>query len=374
MSPVRLVLFICVALAVYGGMHYYVYRNLLVVASKIAWFKWAFLAMSLSFPVVMFLGHGSPMCPGKWPTRLASLWLGVVFQLFVWFLVARIVRWLWARVPGLPEVRHDVVVWVVVACVLVLSTYGFIRVLAGPTTVKYTVDRASKYGVGNKVRIVQLSDVHLGTSLGEDFLAGLVERVHALEPDLLLVTGDLVDLDVRNFSGMMPLLSRLEARMGVYAVTGNHEYISGVDGFLDVMKSAGIPVLQNRLITIDGAVQLAGINDREAARMTGESIGGNLEVALADRDPSLPCILMAHQPAGLDHAVEKEVDLVLSGHTHAGQVFPFQVFVRLAFKHISGQHRIGPSTDLVVSNGTGFWGPPIRTFAPAQIVVVELEY
>jgi predicted MPP superfamily phosphohydrolase len=140
------------------------------------------------------------------------------------------------------------------------------------------------------------------------------------------------------------------------------------------METVNIPVLQNQMALVKDSIQLAGVNDLSARRMNRLSVTSDPVLALKNYNPDYPCILMSHQPKNLDHAVKKGVDLIFSGHTHKGQIFPFHIFVRMAFKYIGGNYEIGPNTNLIVSNGTGFWGPPLRILAPPQIVVIDFKY
>lgn len=374
MSIPRLITFLTIAMSVYFGMHYWVYRNLSVLTDGRAWFKWVFILLALTFPAVQIISHTCPFCPGVWVTRLAAFWLGLIFMLFLWFFFAWLLRTIVGLIPGLPEMHKKYWVLTVTLLVFGMAAWGMIQGLRPPRTVRYTIDRREHFGLDRSLRIVQLSDMHLGSSLGTDFLRDVINRTEELNPDLILITGDLVDMDLRNFKTMTPLLRELKAPMGTFAVTGNHEYISSVHGFLETMRQAGIPVLQNQLVHLETGLQLAGVNDLSANQMSPRHKGSDVNFALKNYDPSYPCILMSHQPAGLDTAVAKGVDLILSGHTHSGQVFPFHLFVRMAFKYITGNHQLGPKTNLIISNGTGFWGPPMRLMAPAQIVLVEFLY
>ncbi|MFC1585801.1 metallophosphoesterase [Fibrobacterota bacterium] len=374
MNIARFLLFILIAFTIYFGMHYYVYHNLAVLTSNWKWFKWVFIGLALSFPAVEIIGHASPLCPGPWTMRLASLWLGIVFLLFFWLLAINLLHFLISIIPGSPFIPKSYRIMAVMAWVLITCVWGLISGLSQPETVTYQVDRSERFKSGKLLRIVQLSDLHLGTSLGADFLAQVISRVHDLNPDLILITGDLIDMDIRNLQNFIPLLKKLRAPSGTFAVTGNHEYISNVQKFLDIMSQAGIPVLQNQLVFSNDGVQIAGVNDLEGRRISGSAVRSDMNLCLKDYNPGFPCILMSHQPKKYEAAVSKGVDVILSGHTHSGQLFPFHLFVKMAFKHISGNHKISQNTNIIISNGTGFWGPPLRVLAPAQIVVVEFRY
>jgi predicted MPP superfamily phosphohydrolase len=224
-------------------------------------------------------------------------------------------------------------------------------------------------------RVALLSDLHVGSVLGRRFVERVVERTSALRPDLVAIVGDLVDGTPSILGPALEPLSRLWAPHGVFFVTGNHEYYSGVDAWLVHLPRLGIRVLQNERVEVGdrspgGArFDLAGVHDWHAARFAE---GPDLQKALRGRFPERPLVLLAHQPAQVEEASQAGVSLQLSGHTHGGQIWPFGAMVGLQQPYISGLHRHGPVTQIYVTRGTGFWGPPIRILAPAEITTIVL--
>lgn len=218
--------------------------------------------------------------------------------------------------------------------------------------------------------IVQLSDLHVGPTLEGRFVERLVERANALRPDVIALTGDLVDGSVKHLGAAMAPLGRLRARLGVFAITGNHEYYSGADEWTRALRGQGIPVLRNQSVRLDGALELAGVDDWSAARH-GLGHGWDLDAALRGCDPSLPAILLAHQPRGIDQAMSRGVALQLSGHTHGGQIWPFGMLVALTQPFLVGLHPVGGG-HIFVSRGAGFWGPPMRIPFPPEIARIAL--
>lgn len=223
-------------------------------------------------------------------------------------------------------------------------------------------------------RIVQLSDVHIGPTLGADWLERVVARVNALAPDAVVITGDLVDGSVEELRDQVAPLARLSAKHGVFFVTGNHEYYSGADEWIDELARLGVRTLRNERVALgdgDHSFDLAGVDDWTARRFGGGH-GANLARALAGRDPARELVLLAHQPKQIHEAARLGVGLMLSGHTHGGQIFPWQLLVKLDQPYIAGlaQHE---DTHIYVSRGTGFWGPPMRVAAPAEIALIELS-
>lgn len=223
-------------------------------------------------------------------------------------------------------------------------------------------------------RLAQISDIHIGPLLDRRFAQHLVDRVNALDADLVAVTGDLVDGSVARLADEVAPFAGLRARHGAFFVTGNHDHLSGARSWSEHVASLGLRVLRNEHVTLehDGAVfDVAGVDDHRGSLEGGEG-GEDLERALADRDPSRPVLLLAHDPSTFKRAKDFGVDLQISGHTHGGQIWPFGGIVRLVIPFVAGRYRRGRS-ELYVSRGSGFWGPPMRLFAPAEITEITLR-
>lgn len=224
--------------------------------------------------------------------------------------------------------------------------------------------------------IVQLTDMHIGLTVGRDFVSDVVRRVNGLQPDLVAITGDLVDGRVADLRDRAGPLAALRARHGVFVVTGNHEYYSGVEEWLTELRLLGMRVLRNERVEIaqDGAAfDLAGIDDH-SARSFGNGHGSDLAGAMVGRDPDRAVVLLAHQPRQVALAVRHDVDLQLSGHTHGGQIWPWHHLVAIQQGGlVAGRYTRG-TTQLYVSRGVGYWGPPVRVGAPAEITRVILRH
>lgn len=222
-------------------------------------------------------------------------------------------------------------------------------------------------------RIVQITDVHVGPMIERRFVEEIVAQINALEPDLVAITGDLVDGSVEDLAEHVAPLGKIEAKDGVFFVTGNHEYYSGAVAWCAHLARLGIRVLRNERVRVGGddGFDVAGIDD-VSSRGLVPGHGPDLHAALANRDPSRPVVLLAHQPRGVEKADALGVDLQLSGHTHGGQLFPWNFLVRLQQPFVAGLHRVR-KTQIYVSRGTGYWGPPMRLGAPAEITEILLS-
>lgn len=224
------------------------------------------------------------------------------------------------------------------------------------------------------LRIATVSDIHLGPLRGRAHTERIVAAINRLDADIVAVVGDLVDGSVAELGSAAAPLRDLRSRYGSFFVTGNHEYYSGVEEWVQEVDRLGLRVLQNRRQEIQargGVLDLAGVNDLTGAG-TGLAAGPDFAAALGDRDPSRPVVLLAHQPLAAKEAARYGVDLQLSGHTHGGQMVPFNLAVGLEQPVVSGLGEVD-GTKVYVTNGAGFWGPPVRVGAEPQISLVELR-
>lgn len=347
------------------------------------------VALGLLIPVALPLTR---LLPREWASPLAAMaytWMGMGFLLTVGFLFVDLLRLastgastLWAFVGAGDSAEPDPGRRLVLAqgltgaTALVAASAGGIGLRGGlgevgVKEVPVKLERLPKELSG--LTIAQLTDVHIGPLIGKRFVSQVVEKTNAIRPDVIVITGDLVDGSVKELAEHAAPLADLRARYGVYFVTGNHEYYSGVEPWLEHLRRMGIRVLRNERVSIGDAASfdLAGIDDAFSHRY-GRGHGPDLDKAVAGRDPERELVLLAHQPRAVDDAARLGVGLQLSGHTHGGQIWPFGMLVPLAQPYVSGLHRHGDHTQIYVSQGTGFWGPPMRLGAPAEITKVVL--
>ncbi|MEW2613160.1 metallophosphoesterase [Streptomyces sp. NPDC047880] len=245
--------------------------------------------------------------------------------------------------------------------------YGTYGVLRGPKVKRVTVPLAKLPRAAHGYRIAVVSDVHLGPVLGRGFAQKVVDTINGTQPDLIAVVGDLVDGSVKDLGPAAAPLAQLRARHGSYFVTGNHEYFSGAEQWVEEVRRLGIDPLENARREMP-YFDLAGVDDIAGE---DEGQGPDFARALGDRDTARACVLLAHQPVQIHDAVEHGVDLQLSGHTHGGQLWPGNLVAAGANPTLAGLDRYG-DTQLYVSRGAGAWGPPTRVGAPSDITVIEL--
>jgi len=313
------------------------------------WLYWLLIAgFSVSYVVMNYFDHLTGFFFSRWLLRLAGFWMGAGLILLLCIFGSDIVR----LISG---VSVDKLRWVVLGVTGVLIVYALINarmVKVREVTLGAPVDKT----------IVHLSDIHVG-SVSPHHLRHLVELTNSVHPDLVLITGDLMDscsgITARSFDSLKQI------DVPIYFTTGNHERYAGLEKAMEIIRSTAVIPLRNEMADLED-LQIIGIDDKERDGQV-ETVLGSVEV-----NPEKYSILMYHRPTGFEHAAEKGVDLMVCGHTHNGQIWPFNYVVKSRFPRVKGVHRIGAST-LIVSMGSGFWGPPMRLGSSTEMYVIRLR-
>lgn len=223
-------------------------------------------------------------------------------------------------------------------------------------------------------KIIQISDIHIGGLITKNFIKSMVDKINLLNADVVVITGDLVDTKLDFARPALDELKNLQSKYGTYFIVGNHEYFHGVKPIIDYVNSLGIKTLENENVYIgekDEGFYLAGVYDRFGFRYGSYIPDINKALENCENNPT---ILLAHQPKYINEIKDtKNIDLILCGHTHGGQIFPFNFLVKLEQPYVKGLHQHNDTTQVYVNKGTGFWGPPMRLGASSEITVLRLS-
>jgi len=306
---------------------------------------------------------------------VGMLWAGGFFIFFwvsavhdLWNALASIVGLL---VPAARTLRllGAAPVMAEVALVGLVSAYSVLE--ARHIRVEEVTIATAKLPAGlDRLRIVQVSDIHLGPTVGRRRLGRILEHVCAAEPDLLVSTGDLVDAQMGDMSDLAEMLAAVEAPLGKFAVTGNHEYYAGLGQAIAFTRQAGFTVLSNQAVRVGGGLSIVGLDD-DTARYWGGVAPWDERNVLQQAVPGDFVLLLKHRPLVEAQSIPL-MDLQLTGHTHRGQIFPFTLFVLAHYEYPHGSCEVAPGRHLYTSRGAGTWGPPMRFLNPPEVAVIDL--
>lgn len=338
-----------------------------------------FLIFNFLGVVVYFLGRYFISFPQSL-YFLVSLSIGVGFVLFVVMLVYQflslLLRIITLMFPKFSQERRGFFQNTLNVCsgIFALGYLGA-GMIEGALSPKVESIKITLKNLQGKLSAVQISDLHIGGLIEESVVRSIVAKVNTLKPDFIVLTGDIIDTEVSKVPQAILELSQLKAPYGVYFIVGNHEYFHGIKTLLETLKKHGIIVLENSCVQIqkgNAVLNLAGVYDLFGRRIN--ALEPNLKEALANRIANRPLILLAHQPKfALEVQESDKVDLILSGHTHGGQIFPFRFLVKLEQPYLAGLYQHLENTKVYVNRGTGFWGPPMRILARSEITYFEFS-
>jgi predicted MPP superfamily phosphohydrolase len=379
-----MLVFFGIFFAVYGLINYYIFvhgwQAIPADSSLRTVYLTAFLFLSLAFIAGRFLERVwiSPL--STMLVWTGSFWLAAMLYLFLAVAAIDLLRLANAIVPFFPSavvtngaaVRFNLMLAVAGATVVLLVA-GHINALF-PRVLEHDLSIAKRMEGGKSMTIVAASDIHLGTVIGRSRLRTLVEKINSLKADLVLLPGDIVDEDLGPVidQNLGETLRSIRAKLGVYAITGNHEYIGGADAACAYLTEHGITMLRDSVAHLGNGVTLVGREDR-SSRQFGGARRKELDALMAGVDTTSPVILMDHQPFRLEEGAGKGVDLQLSGHTHHGQIWPLNYVTGAVYELSRGYVRKG-STHVIVSNGVGTWGPPVRLGNRPEILLLRLHF
>ncbi len=365
--------FLGTVFALMAVLHTYIGWRLLPALDLPPWAEIAGTVFFCTSAVLIPLGMAARflLSPSEWSDRIT--WVGALLMgLFSSLLVLTVIRDLLLIV--LPQGwRGDSALAVIGGAVLV-TLVGFVNARRIPKVVEVDVPVAGLPKPLEGFTMVQISDLHVGPTIKQPYVDGVVARVNALRPDLIAITGDVVDGSVQHLAPHVAPLRDMRARHGIYAITGNHEYYSGADDWIAEFRRLGLQVLLNehRIVHHDGAdLLVAGVTDFSAGTFDARHRSDPRKALAGAPADIAPKILLAHQPRSAAAAEQAGYDVQLSGHTHGGQFWPWGLFVPLQQPFTAGLHRLRHLW-VYTSRGTGYWGPPKRFGAPSEITLLRL--
>ena len=383
MNPL-FILISSVIFLIYGGLNYYIglrgwqalFSSVTFVSPRAYWSVFWLLSMSYIFSRFSQKYLSTMLYEGL--TLVGAFWLAFMFYFLLVITTFDFLRLFDHFLQVIPlEIKRNLnpaLGLAVVILVVSIVSYGAWNA-RHPQVNHYDLTIAKRAGLLKQLHVVMVSDIHLGTIVHNGNLTKMVNMVNELKPDLILFAGDVFDENIEssNKQQVSDNFRKLSAPYGVFAVLGNHEYIGGnAEEAINYLGGAGVKVLRDSSQEIAGSFYLIGRDDRSGARFNGVP-RQDLKTLMQGVDRSLPVILMDHQPSQLEEPAEQGVDLQLSGHTHAGQLFPIRFITRRIFEDDWGLLRKG-NFQLIVSSGYGTWGPPIRLGNTPEVVDIMIKF
>ncbi len=376
-----MLVFFLIVLGVYTLLNFYIIRRGWQALAPRPVGRWVFVGIAaylfLAFPLSRILARWLPTAATVFLSWVGGFFMAAMIYAFLFVLLIDILRLadrlfhFFPRFVTADPGRAGVAAfWVVIAVIGLTLAGGFVAAVF-PRLRTYDFTVARRESARDKLNVVMISDVHLGAIWRNGHLRKMVARINGLEPDLILLPGDIVDMDVSKAEEeqMSATLRGLRAPLGVFAVLGNHEYYGGAEKNIAYLEKAGVRVLQDESVALSGTVTVAGRKDLTAAQFGDKR--KTLPEVLESADRRYPLILMDHQPFHLEEAERAGVDLEISGHTHAGQLFPITLINKAMYEQNWGPWRRG-ATQYYISCGAGVWGMPVRTGGISEIVQFRL--
>ncbi|UCH82455.1 MAG: metallophosphoesterase [Nitrospiraceae bacterium] len=372
--------FFIVFFTIYGLMHYYAFSkaqsalpfNALRYCLVITW-----IVLMIFAPFI--IRHSERLGFERLAILLsyvAYVWMGILFLFIVVSLLIDFIKLLWyiagkilSKDLSFISPAGKTSFFLPLAVSIIISGYGYYE--AEHIRIENIIVQTPKLPADiDLLRIVQISDVHLGLIVREKRLKKILDLVAALKPDILVSTGDLVDGQIDKFNGLSDLFNEIEPQYGKFAITGNHEFYAGLVQALDFTEKAGFTILRGEAVNIEGVMNIAGVDDKTALSY-GLYRDVDEKTLLSTIDQSLFTLLLKHRPR-VNETSKGFFDLQLSGHTHKGQIFPFSLVTAMYFPQVSGLFHVQDTYSLYVSRGTGTWGPPIRFLSPPEVTAVDI--
>lgn len=374
-------LFLLTFFLIYGGLHFHFFlrfRAAFAPGAAVQAVLVVLLLLCLMAPIIVRVSERYDLdALARLMSWIGYLWMAVLFVFLASSVLLEIYRLL-VRATGLllrAEVSRflpsaGILFFIPVAAALAIVGYGFFAAL-DPRVERLEIRSAKIPKEMGRIRVVQISDVHVGLLVRGERLAVMLRKVREAAPDVLVCTGDLVDGQGDNLAKAAAQFREINPPLGKFAVTGNHEFYAGIDQSLDFIAKSGFIILRGEIATVAGVIDLAGVDDPAIRLFSLYRKLSDREVISRGGGSGRFTILLKHQPL-LEEDAPGAFDLQLSGHTHKGQIFPFSLVTRLVFPYHSGSFPLANGALLHVSRGTGTWGPPVRFLSLPEITVIDI--
>ena len=383
-NRMNMLFFLTIFFLLYGGMHFCAFlktRSALAFSTNTGIYLGLFMLLMVLSPLIIRFSERLELTFfARLMSYIGYTWMGVLFLFFsasVCMDIYHLLIYLAGTISHknlsflIPSVRLSFYLPLIFS--LIIGIYGYYEALDIRTERVTIKTRKIPEEIG-RLRIVQISDVHIGLIIREGRLNRLLREIKKADPDILVSTGDLVDGQIDGLSEFAGLLKEISPKYGKFAITGNHEFYAGIGQTLDFTEKAGFKILRGEGTTVAGLINVAGVDDPQ--RKTYGLYKGVSERELLSKLPiGKFTLLLKHRPL-IDKEALGLFDLQLSGHAHKGQIFPFSLITWLFYRHTvhAGHLRLVDDSYLYVSRGSGTWGPPIRFLSPPEVTVIELVY
>lgn len=378
-----MLIFFSIVLIVTIGVNYYIYRRTVPIFAFAGGYELAlrllFWAIALSYPIGRFLERVVPSGAAELVAKIGSFWLAAMLYLTLMFLLFDLLKLMhsWTGFPSFLSAKDSIsflrkISVGIYATTAIIIFAGYLNAIY-PKVSSVTIKTDKSLNGNAMLKIAAASDIHLGTIISNGRLERFVRMMNEQKPDIILLAGDIFDEDLGPVikNNMGDQIKQLSAPLGVYAITGNHEYIGGVDAAIKYLEDHGITVIRDSVVTPQGKLNVVGRDDRQA-KMMGGNMRKPIEHMVVNIDNNLFTIMLDHQPYNLNEAVENGIDLQISGHTHHGQLFPLNLITKAMFE-VSRGYKMIENSHIYVSTGFGTWGPPVRVGNRPEIVVFEVS-
>jgi predicted MPP superfamily phosphohydrolase len=379
-GKITVIMFLLTFFLIYGGLHFYFFMKMRAAFSPGAVIQAVLITLLILGLMAPLIVRNAERFGFETLARLMSwagyTWMGVLLLFFsasllldLYHLIVYSAGLVFRTDAGAfsPSVRLRF--FLPIAIALIIAGYGFFE--ARLIRSEHIELRSAKIPrATGRIRIVQISDVHIGVLVRGERLAGMLRKVREAAPDVLVATGDLVDGQLNSMAEAASQLWEIRPRYGKFAVTGNHEVYAGITESINFITRSGFTPLRGETATVAGAIDLAGVDDPAIRRLSPHGERSDREVLTLGGMGRFK-VLLKHQPI-LEKDARGVLDLQLSGHTHKGQIFPISVVTSRFFHYHSGDFHLASGSLLHVSRGTGTWGPPIRFLSPPEITIIDL--